>query len=135
MMQGMALALQLATIAPFQAGAALQANGIFVKNTIKFTQPKMYSQLLRDSMLEIALLYDCEGERSWLVPKLSLLLHMCHVYMAIREAAIPFLSLAITEILVQWKMRLKITAIWRYMEPEMISFDCEHYSKAYMLIY
>jgi hypothetical protein len=64
MMQGMALALQLATIAPFQAGAALQANGIFVTNTIKFTQPKMYSQLLRDSILEIALLYNYEDEIS-----------------------------------------------------------------------
>jgi len=54
----------------------------------------MYSQLLRDSMLEIALLYDCDDERSWLVPKLSLLLHMCHVYMTIREAAdpIPFVT-------------------------------------------
>lgn len=93
-MHGLSLGLQAVSCAPFQAGANLQVSGIFITNRVRFSYAEVYSQLLRNATVEIVLLHDHEERRAWLVPKLSLLLHVAHLYMKIREASdpIPFVS-------------------------------------------
>jgi hypothetical protein len=77
-LSGLSLGMGMATAAPVQIGPSVQISGVFVTNKVNFTYAGVYSQLLRDSTREMALLYDAEAKRSWIVSKLSLLLYMCH---------------------------------------------------------
>jgi hypothetical protein len=72
----------------FQAGASnpltmmggLEKNFRYESHIVRFTPFNNYTHLLRDAAKETAMLYDSGSKRCWLVPKLSLLLHMCQAY-------------------------------------------------------
>jgi hypothetical protein len=66
------------TVVPvsFQAGANFQ----FVSNVQHFSRDSMYTIALIKMANDIALVYDEEAHCGWLVPKLSLVLHMSHTY-------------------------------------------------------
>jgi len=76
------LGLSIYSATPVQIGPTVQLTCSFVLNKAKFQSLVVYSQLLRDSARKLALLYDVDANtrRGWVVPKLSLLLFMCHWY-------------------------------------------------------
>lgn len=65
-------------------GFTLQFTGtaIFkrVDRFISYTTTTNFANLLDRGCIESAILYDTTAKRAWLVPKLSVLLHMAHVY-------------------------------------------------------
>jgi hypothetical protein len=77
---GISASAQVASATPLQAGLIGQANFAFVSNRLTFTPASVYSKLLKGTAKELAVIVDVEERRSWLVPKLSLLLHMSHVW-------------------------------------------------------
>jgi hypothetical protein len=77
---GISVGAQAASASPLQAGLIGQANFGFVYNRLNFAPSTVFSKLLRGTSRELATIIDCGERRSWLVPKLSLLLHMAHVY-------------------------------------------------------
>lgn len=66
------------TVVPLsiQGGAIFK----FVNNVQHFGRENMYTMALMKMANDIALVYDAEADRGWLVPKLSLILHMSHTY-------------------------------------------------------
>lgn len=96
-LNGIAVGLSIVSAAPIQAGPNFQVSGKFIINRVQFPISEVYSQILRDASIETALLYDTNSKRGWIVPKLHLLLHMCHVHMAMygEHDAIPFASASI----------------------------------------
>ena len=68
-MLGLSLGLQVVSCAPLQAGANLQASGIFVTNKVRFSHAEVYSQLLRDTTFKVVLLHDFDERRAWLVER------------------------------------------------------------------
>jgi hypothetical protein len=91
-LHSIALGLSVVSAAPVQAGPTFQMSGKFIVNRIQFPFSDVYSQILRDTSEETVLLYDTASRQGWVVPKLYLLLHMCHTHMAIRDEhdPIPF---------------------------------------------
>jgi hypothetical protein len=67
-------------IGPLSATLGLQANFQYMTHRRQFTPFGGFSSLLRSTASDLAVLYDASQQRGWLVPKLSLLLHMCHAY-------------------------------------------------------
>ncbi|KAN0102723.1 hypothetical protein V8E51_011036 [Hyaloscypha variabilis] len=61
---------------------ALQAmrSWIFQTNVQQFTAPTQYSTAVALSSNKVALVMDSESKQAWLIPKLSLILHLCHKY-------------------------------------------------------
>ena len=70
-LSGLSLGVGMAAAAPVQIGPSVQISGAFVTNRVNLTYAGVFSQLLRDSAREMALLYDAEAKRGWIVPKLS----------------------------------------------------------------
>lgn len=66
------------TVVPLgiQGGATFQ----FVNNVQHFRKDDIYAMALMKMANDIAIVYDAEDHRGWLVPKLSLMLHMSHSY-------------------------------------------------------
>jgi hypothetical protein len=66
------------TVVPLsvQGGAVFK----FVNNVQHFGRENMYTMALMKMANDIALVYDAEADRGWLVPQLSLILHMSHTY-------------------------------------------------------
>ncbi|KXX75267.1 hypothetical protein MMYC01_208647, partial [Madurella mycetomatis] len=99
-LEGVSAGILAASTAPLQAGGSIQANFRFHTNRLSFTASTVFSQMLRNTSMEMALLYDVATKRSWIVPKLSLLLHMCHVWRAVygdkghqnQSDAVPFVE-------------------------------------------
>ncbi|KAJ1323697.1 hypothetical protein MN608_10942 [Microdochium nivale] len=52
----------------------------FVSNVQRYSPTQQYRQTLRQSRTRTALVIDSQTKQAWLVPMLSLLLHMCHIY-------------------------------------------------------
>ena len=77
---GLSAGVQAMSCSPIQAGITGQANFSFVTNKVSFTPSTVYTKMLRNTAKEVALIYDATAKRSWLVPKLSMLLHMVHVW-------------------------------------------------------
>jgi hypothetical protein len=77
---GLSAGIQALSCGPIQAGMTGQANFTFITNRIRFSPLQVYSKMLRDTAKEVALVYDAGAKRSWLVPKLSLVLHMAHAW-------------------------------------------------------
>ena len=71
--------------ATLQGGVA-QVTGIggasfdYVSNTQRFKPNDNYAKAMTIMSKQVALIYDRKAGRAWLVPKLSLLLHMSHAY-------------------------------------------------------
>lgn len=71
---------QAVTASPFQMGPVGQMTFTFVHNRITFSPSRGFAKMLKDTSKEVAVVVDCSDQRAWLVPKLSLLLHMSHVW-------------------------------------------------------
>ncbi|KAF2156260.1 hypothetical protein K461DRAFT_291198 [Myriangium duriaei CBS 260.36] len=54
----------------------------FTSNVQSFSRESCYAQILDRASRQVALVYDTNSETGWLVPQLSLLLHLCHMYHA-----------------------------------------------------
>ncbi|KAH7117286.1 hypothetical protein B0J13DRAFT_514238 [Dactylonectria estremocensis] len=65
---------------PLSVVLGLQTNFKYTSHRRQFTPFGGFSKLLRDTALEVAAVYDAGNRRCWLVPKLSILLHMAHAY-------------------------------------------------------
>jgi hypothetical protein len=72
----------LTTTNPLRIGFMVQANFSFAPNKVNFTPSNSFAKLLKDTSKEVAAVIDCLDNRSWLVPKLSLMLHMAHAWSA-----------------------------------------------------
>jgi hypothetical protein len=64
-----------------QGGLTAQATGEYVSNLLRFTPHTSYLKMLNDTSKEVAVVIDNATHRSWMVPKLSLLLHMAHCWL------------------------------------------------------
>lgn len=86
---------QAVTAAPFQAGFVGHINYSFKANRIHFTPTNNFAHMLGNTSKQLAIVYDRGERRSWLVPKLSLLLHMCHAWVSdqgFHQDPIPFVN-------------------------------------------
>jgi hypothetical protein len=79
-LDGFSATVQAGASAPLSAILGLQSNFKYVSHRLQFTPSSSYSQLLQDTAREVAMIYDAAQRRCWVVPKLSLLLHMSQVY-------------------------------------------------------
>ncbi|CAK7237858.1 hypothetical protein SEUCBS140593_010166 [Sporothrix eucalyptigena] len=79
-MTGISVGTQATSIAPLQVGANVAVNFGFVYHHITFPPNFIFSKLLNDTAQQTVLIFDTATRQSWLVPKLSLLLHMAHVW-------------------------------------------------------
>jgi hypothetical protein len=92
---GITTAFQAVTAAPLQAGFNVQAQFRFTSNRVRFTPSGGFSLMIWNTSTELTILYDALDRRAWLVPKLSLMLHMCHAWIASRKFLldpIPFVQ-------------------------------------------
>ncbi|MCJ1468387.1 hypothetical protein MMC07_007015 [Pseudocyphellaria aurata] len=79
-MTGFSAGGQALSAAPIQAGLFGQANFSFLSHRLTFSAASVYSKMLCDVSNQVALIADVTARRSWLVPKLSLMLHMAHAW-------------------------------------------------------
>lgn len=64
------------------ATVGLQVNYKFTSHTVQFSVVRDYASLITNTARQLAILYDSWEKRCWLVPKLSLLVHMSRVYIS-----------------------------------------------------
>jgi len=78
------------------ASVQIQTNYTFRTHRVHFEPSVIYKKLLVDTSNQIALIYDSMQKRSWIVPKLSLLLHMAQTYIfsipGISDETLPFVE-------------------------------------------
>jgi hypothetical protein len=79
-LDGITMTSQLGVSEPLSALFGLEANFKRTNHRLHFTPFGGYTKLLYDTARELAIVYDAGARRCWLVPKLSLLLHMSHAY-------------------------------------------------------
>jgi len=79
-LSGLSAGFQFTSAAPIQAGLTGQATFSFRSHCLYFQAPTVYSKMLRDATRHVVLICDVTAQRSWLVPKLSLLIHMAHTW-------------------------------------------------------
>ncbi|GFG18503.1 hypothetical protein IFM61392_10584 [Aspergillus lentulus] len=84
-LDGYAALMQAGASAPLAATLGLQTNYKYFSHRLRFTPASNYTQLLQDTAREVALVYDSGERRGWVVPKLSLLLHMGQAYASYRD--------------------------------------------------
>lgn len=82
---GISVGAQAITGSPLQIGPVGQMTFTFVHNKITFSPSRVYAKMLKDTSKEVVIVVDCSDRRAWLVPKLSLLLHMTHVWVRRHE--------------------------------------------------
>jgi hypothetical protein len=87
---GVTIGGQLLNATPLQAGITAQANFSFVSNRLNFSPTSGFAKLLRDASKQLAIILDAKNRCSWLVPKISLLLHMAHSWVDDAMDPIPF---------------------------------------------
>lgn len=71
---------QIVFPAPIQAGFGAQKNFSFRSHRLTFSPASIFSKMLYDVSNQVILIADVTARRSWLVPKLSLILHMAHAW-------------------------------------------------------
>src|SRR5690242_7144924 len=85
---------QFGASSPLSAIAGLQKNFKYRSHVLTHTPIGHYEQLLQHASEQSVILYDATSRRCWLVPKLSLFLHVSQVYIACAEdslrGTIPF---------------------------------------------
>ena len=81
-LSGVSTGFQLVSASPIQAGVNGQANFSFLSHRLRFQPTLDYTKMLYDTAKDVVLISDVHSRRSWLVPKLSLMLHMAHVWVA-----------------------------------------------------
>lgn len=89
---GFSVLTQLGASAPLNAVLGFQTNLRYTSHRVRFTQMNNYRKLLRDTAREVAMVYDSGTRQCWLVPKLSLLLHMMQAYAIWTGKQAPFVS-------------------------------------------
>ena len=67
-------------MAPGSLSLSGGADFAYKGNIQQFDHSMNFDTAIRESRTHVALVYDKHSEQSWLVPKLSLVLHLCHVY-------------------------------------------------------
>lgn len=67
-------------MAPVNISGQGTANWNFVNNTQRFEPATTYPRAINHSLSKVAFLFDNATKQAWLVPKLSLILHLCHKY-------------------------------------------------------
>ncbi len=77
---GISVGAQAVVASPLQIGPVGQITFTFVHNKIMFSPSRVFGKMLKDTSKEVVIVVDCSDRRAWLVPKLSLLLHMSHVW-------------------------------------------------------
>jgi hypothetical protein len=87
---GVTIGGQVLNTAPLQAGFTAQTNFSFVSNRLAFSPASGFVKLLKDKSKQLAIVLDAKDRCSWLVPKLSLLLHMAHAWVDDAVDPIPF---------------------------------------------
>jgi hypothetical protein len=91
--KGISLGAQAVSSAPAQIGGNFTSQYEFTINTQRFNPSASYSKMLRANSKQVALIYDDGSRRAWLVPKLSLILHLAQrwaKYYDIGEGVIPY---------------------------------------------
>jgi len=68
------------TAGVIQAVVQIGGNWEFASNRQRWEPSRDYATAITDASQRVALVFDVQAQRGWLVPKLSLLLHLCHVY-------------------------------------------------------
>jgi hypothetical protein len=81
-LSGVSTGFQFVSASPIQAGVNGQANFTFLSHRLHFRPASEYTKMLYDTAKDVVLISDVHHRRSWLVPKLSLMLHMAHVWFA-----------------------------------------------------
>ena len=79
-LDGCSVALQIGASSPLSTVLGLQTNFKYTSHHRHFTPSGGYSKLLQETAQELAIVYDAGHRRCWLVPKLSLILHMSPAY-------------------------------------------------------
>lgn len=80
---------------PVTLTAAIQAQFKMNSHKVQFTRNGGYLALLHDTAVQTALIYDSARKRGWVVPKLSLLVHMSQAYVLKTRnpaARVPFVE-------------------------------------------
>jgi hypothetical protein len=94
-LKGWTIGIQAASSIPAQIGVVAQANFGFRNNTLHFTPTDNYTQFLRNTSSETVIIYDTSSKRSWVISKLDLLIHMCHIWIKdndISDHDVPFIE-------------------------------------------
>ncbi len=95
-LEGYSLLAQIGASAPLSAVVQVQADFKYAYHHQQFTPLGNYSKLLHDTARELIVVYDATQRRSWLVPKLSLLLHMSRAYVLrckdVPEDRVPYVE-------------------------------------------
>jgi hypothetical protein len=86
---GFSLGFQLVSASPIQAGVNGQANFSFSSHRLPFTPASDYSKMLCDTSKDVVLISDITARRSWLVSKLSLILHLAHAWVTEHGSSDP----------------------------------------------
>jgi hypothetical protein len=93
---GYAILGQVGASAPLSAIMGLQKNFRYTRHRIRSTPTGNYLMLLHDTSRQSVVLYDATQRRCWLVPKLSVLLHMSQFYtsrcVAVPNGQIPYVE-------------------------------------------
>ena len=80
--RGNTLVGQLGLPSPVQATIQAEMTFTFVNNIQTFSASDSYALAIEEVSHHVCLVYDSTAGKAWLVPKLSLLLHLCHTYFA-----------------------------------------------------
>jgi hypothetical protein len=79
-LKGLSVGAQAGPGGMFQGGLSCQVTGEYVSNLLRFRPHISYPKMLNNTSKEVAVIIDDATRRSWMVPKLSLLLHMAHCW-------------------------------------------------------
>lgn len=87
---GISTGFQFFPAAPIHTGVTGQANFSLTTNRVNFSPSNVYSKMLRDAANDVAMVYDARSRQSWVVPKISVLLHMAHAWIKENSSATEF---------------------------------------------
>ncbi|KAI9760930.1 MAG: hypothetical protein M1840_002172 [Geoglossum simile] len=97
-LKGLSVGAQAGPSGLLQGGLICQMTGEYVSNLLRFRPHISYPKMLNNTSKEVAVVIDNTTHRSWMVPKLSLLLHMAHCWVSsgtpglIRPGSIPYVD-------------------------------------------
>ncbi|KAL2155496.1 hypothetical protein VTH82DRAFT_238 [Thermothelomyces myriococcoides] len=74
---GLSVGISAVTGLPAQVGGSVNSNWTFINNIQRFTPREAFNQAISDECDKTALVFDNSSKTGYLVPKLSLLLHLC----------------------------------------------------------
>lgn len=77
------------TTGPLNFAASFVNTWKFHSNIQRFSPPDQYIQAVRLAYTKVALIMDSKSKQAWLVPMISLILHLCHRYLQDLTADCP----------------------------------------------